>query len=86
MKRNWFVKLLCVNLAVCMAMPNLSFMQAAMNAGQVYAAELETESEIITEEVKEVETKETEVTQVSETETTNAEETENEEIKMTQVS
>ncbi|MDE7206168.1 MAG: glycoside hydrolase family 25 protein, partial [Lachnospiraceae bacterium] len=69
-----------------MAMPNLSFMQAAMNAGQVYAAELETESEIITEEVKEVETKETEVTQVSETETTNAEETENEEIKMTQVS
>lgn len=66
MKKNCFVKLLCVNLAICMAVPNLSFVQAAINANHVYAAEPESGTEPTSAE--ELETEEIKMTQVSETE------------------
>ena len=91
MKRNLFVKLMCIRLAVCMAIPNLSFMQTATNASLVYAAEFETESEITAAEVsetenKEIENEETKMTQVSENDIADEENPESEEIKTTQVS
>lgn len=66
MKKNCFVKLLCVNLAICMAVPNLSFVQVAINANHVYAAEPESGTEPTSAE--ELETEEIKMTQVSEIE------------------
>ncbi len=56
-KRNWFVKFLCINLSLCMAVPSMPFIQG--NVGYVYAAEAGTQEQ-------EMETADKKVTQVSE--------------------
>lgn len=56
-KRNWFVKFLCMNLSLCLAVPSMPFMQE--NAGYVYAAEVETQ-------VQDADNADEKVTQVSE--------------------
>ena len=58
-KKNWFVKFLCMNLSLCLAVPSMPFMQE--NAGYVYAAEAETQ-------VQDADNAEEKVTQVSENE------------------
>ncbi len=97
MEKNWSVRLLCVSMSFFMIVSNLPFMQIAMNAGHVYAAENETEEELTVSESSEAEKEEiessgteiTEMTQVSESETQEIEETElteETETEMTQVS
>lgn len=70
-KRNWFVKFLCINLSLCMAVPSMPFMQES--AGYVYAAESETQ-------VQDTDSADKKVTQMSENEKNETQE------KMTQVS
>ena len=76
-KKNWFVKFLCMNLSLCLAVPSMPFMQE--NAGYVYAAEAETQ-------VQDADNAEEKVTQVSENEKDETQETKTQEEKMTQVS
>ncbi len=76
-KKNWFVKFLCMNLSLCLAVPSMPFMQE--NAGYVYAAEAEMQ-------VQDADNAEEKVTQVSENEKDETQETKTQEEKMTQVS
>lgn len=78
-KRNWFVRFLCINLSLCMAVPNMPFMQASMNASSVYAAEADTQ-------VQDTDATDKKVSQVSENENEEAQEIKIPEEKMTQVS
>lgn len=96
MRKNWFVKFICINLSLCIAMSNAVF----AGTETVYAAELETEIETAID--SDIEAKESEINVVNVPETTldhetvkesetpknteNEEETENTETKTTQVS
>lgn len=73
MRKNWFVKFICINLSLCIAMSNVVFAGTEKIPGHVYAAELETETTIATD--SEIEPKETEINVADVPETTSEKET-----------